>query len=632
MTMNLNVPEETLDVMRQGADEASVVSKANSNPDSKKKRSWKKPKDKPMRPLSAYNMFFQNQRERIVAGKTGDPTPEEIQQSVVKMLTSKTRGPKRRQDRISHGQISFGDLARAIAAKWKAIDPKLKAVYNHYAAQEKVRYKKEVVIWKEKKERELTAALAAKQNNLLVSSTSYNDSFVSTSSTITSMSTSYNESMNSHGGLSMSMQLNDEVIQRQQDILRQQMGFIDNRPHSRIGGGGNDSVSREVPKPELCGGGDAESQVFQFPHSYVGDGKANFMRVENSNTKTNGDPSRGGSLLDSNLQQQQQQQHLQQQHQHLQQQQQQFSQKEQLLLQLQQQQLQQLQHLQQARNETSRLSNMPTKTDTFLNCMQPSEMTARAQREFPPPSLTSQATSKVSNKQLLQDQFKELEHITFELDRLKDQERQMQQKIKEHQNMWGEDTAHGTSFNEAPPVNYNGSEFTHLNDTGTNFASVNSSLRSTFDRDIDNRQRTVMRSKSGDANLYGGHSVGSNAFNGASREMNGQRRQPRRHSTFGSAEGTGGNSGITSVSNSFNYGRNPSAGQQNQERRESLSAFLQLDDINNTDAIGKRQHDQQQQQQSHLHSLAALMQMQETQGNEADHHDIGSIFTMELGG
>jgi hypothetical protein len=58
MTMNLNVPEETLDVMRQGADEASVVSKANSNPDSKKKRSWKKPKDKPMRPLSAYNMFF----------------------------------------------------------------------------------------------------------------------------------------------------------------------------------------------------------------------------------------------------------------------------------------------------------------------------------------------------------------------------------------------------------------------------------------------------------------------------------------------------------------------------------------------------------------------------------------------
>jgi len=573
MTMNLNVPEETLGVMTQGTGEASVVSKATSNPDSKKKRSWKKPKDKPMRPLSAYNMFFQNQRERIVAGKTDDPTPEEIQQSVVKMLTSKTRGPKRRQDRISHGQISFGDLARAIAAKWKAIDPKLKVVYNHYAAQEKVRYKKEVVIWKEKKEREHSSALAAKQNSLLASSASYNDSFVSTSSTITSMSTSYNESMNSHGGLSLSMQLNDEVVQRQQDILRQQMGFIDNKPNSRIGGGGNDSVSREVPKPEHGGGGDAESQGFQFPHPFGGDGQANFIRAEKSNTKTNGDL----DLQDPYRQTPP------------------YNQTERLLMQLQQRQLQQLQHLQQARNESSRLSNMPTKTGTFLNSMQ------QSQTEFQPPSL-----SKGSNKQLLQDQFKELEHITLELDRLKDQERHMQQKIKEHQNMCGEYTAQGTSFNEAPPMNYN----THLNDTGANFASTHASLRSTFDGDIDDRQRSVRRSKSGDANIYRGHSVGSNAFNGGRREMHEQRRPPRRHSME-----TGDNLGISSVPNSFNYGLKPSAGQQNQARRDSLLGFMELDE--------------QQQQQSHLHSLATLMQMQGTQGNEADHHD---IFKMGLGG
>jgi hypothetical protein len=539
----------------------------------------------------------ENQRERIVAGKTDDPTPEEIQQSVVKMLTSKTRGPKRRQDRISHGQISFGDLARAIAAKWKAIDPKLKAVYNHYAAQEKVRYKKEVVIWKEKKEREHSSALAAKQNSLLASSASYNDSFVSTSSTITSMSTSYNESMNSHGGLSLSMQLNDEVVQRQQDILRQQMGFIDNKPNSRIGGGGNDSVSREVPKPEHGGGGDAESQGFQFSHSFGEDGQANFIRAEKSNTKTNGDL----DLQNPYRQLQYQHQHVQRQQHH---QQEQFSQKEQLLLQLQHRQLQQLQHLQQARNESSRLSNMPTKTGTFLNSMQ------QSQTEFPPPSL-----SKGSNKQLLQDQFKELEHITLELDRLKDQERHMQQKIKEHQNMCGEYTAQGTSFNEAPPMNYN----THLNDTGANFASAHASLRSTFDGDIDDRQRSVRRSKSGDANIYRGHSVGSNAFNGGSREMHEQRRPPRRHSMFGSAEETGDNLGISSVSNSFNYGLKPSAGQQNQARRDSLLGFMELDE----------QHEQQQQQQSHLHSLATLMQMQESQGNEADHHD---IFKMGLGG
>mmetsp|Transcript_25307 Transcript_25307/g.59243 ORF Transcript_25307/g.59243 Transcript_25307/m.59243 type:complete len:284 (-) Transcript_25307:7-858(-) len=237
----------------------------SSNADPKKKRSWKKPKDKPMRPLSAYNMFFQNQRERIVAGKTGDPTPEEIHQSIIKMLTSKTRGPKRRQDRISHGQISFGDLARTIAAKWKAINPKLKAIYNHYAAQEKVRYKKEVVIWKEKKEKEL----AANQNSLLTSSSTFNDSLASMSSSATSMSTSmtsYNmsESINSLRG-DAPVQLNDDVVQRQQNILRQQMGFIDNKSLGRMNEGGHD-VPREISKSDLGGSDNIGShEVFPPP-------------------------------------------------------------------------------------------------------------------------------------------------------------------------------------------------------------------------------------------------------------------------------------------------------------------------------------------------------------------------------
>ena len=68
MTMNvhgINRPEAArstdLNVKLENKDEEleALNSKASADKDKdKKKRSWKKPKDKPMRPLSSYNMFF----------------------------------------------------------------------------------------------------------------------------------------------------------------------------------------------------------------------------------------------------------------------------------------------------------------------------------------------------------------------------------------------------------------------------------------------------------------------------------------------------------------------------------------------------------------------------------------------
>lgn len=624
MTMNVNdAPPEGWDIKKEHIDEPPNPASNPDNPDLKKKRSWKKPKDKPMRPLSAYNMFFQNQRERIVAGKTGDPTPEEIHQSVMKMLTSKTRGPKRRQDRISHGQISFGDLARTIAAKWKAIDPKLKAIYNHYAAQEKIRYKKEVVVWKEKKEREHDAARAAKQKGLLTSSSSYNDdSFMSMSSSATSMSTSMStshnlsESINSLQG-SVGMQLYDaDMVQRQQDILREQMGFIDSKPHARMDG--NDSVSREIPKQQLGGsnGNDGGMQGMQFP-PMGGNGNAINMHM---NMNANGSLSRNASMLNQNLQMQ-------------------LNHKEQLLLQLQHQQLQQLQQLQQARNETSRLSNIKT-TDTFMN-MQPSKMTGSDHRQFAATNLGQQGINSSAPKQLM-DQFKELENITQELDRLKQQEIQTQQKIEEHQNqsnsagLWQGNLGFGNAFNNGPQIvasgNFAGNEFTsNLNDTGPG----NSSLQTTFD--MEERQCAVRRSQSGDTNIYQGRVTGMIEMDGsASGDRDGQRRQ---HPMMGSGDGA---NGFSSAPSSFNDGRKGSRehnqqqqqSSQNEGRRDSLSALLHLDDMGGMgagDQQRQQKQQQQQQQQEQQTSFAEFLHMQDARGNGGQ-NDLRSIFNMNMGG
>ena len=79
-----------------------------------KKWTWRKPKGKPKRPLSAYNIFFKEMRPKILA-----------QPSVV----------------------GFSRLAQVVAANWKNLDSVSKRPYEEMARQAMTRYRAELSVW-----------------------------------------------------------------------------------------------------------------------------------------------------------------------------------------------------------------------------------------------------------------------------------------------------------------------------------------------------------------------------------------------------------------------------------------------------------------------------------------------------
>ncbi len=89
------------------------------------KATLKEKSDKPKRPLSAYNLFFRYQREKIL----------------------RTTSQPLYKPRRSHGKIGFADLARSVADKWKALDESAKKEFHEKAATEKEAYERELEVW-----------------------------------------------------------------------------------------------------------------------------------------------------------------------------------------------------------------------------------------------------------------------------------------------------------------------------------------------------------------------------------------------------------------------------------------------------------------------------------------------------
>jgi hypothetical protein len=106
-----------------------------------KRPSKKKPKDKPKRPLSAYNFFFKEEREKILKVLlSDDPDKAQNDPESDDYLDEEQLNKLRKEG----GKVSFEEMGKLIGLRWKKIDPDRLQHFSEMATEDTERYKKEM--------------------------------------------------------------------------------------------------------------------------------------------------------------------------------------------------------------------------------------------------------------------------------------------------------------------------------------------------------------------------------------------------------------------------------------------------------------------------------------------------------
>jgi len=162
---------------RPSVTDDSNNSRLNCEMQSESRKRRKKPNGMPKRPLSAYNLFFQAERARILNEKVDDTeisnalemsAEDKLLLESVQILigdtpttfeaqpgsntdSSVSSSSSKRSRRTPHGKIGFSDLGKRIGARWQSVPPHEKKKYQDLAQEESERYQKEMKEFKDAK-------------------------------------------------------------------------------------------------------------------------------------------------------------------------------------------------------------------------------------------------------------------------------------------------------------------------------------------------------------------------------------------------------------------------------------------------------------------------------------------------